>query len=118
MVMPAELNLRNASTCWVWHTSIIYSSSGILEAPSLKVPTIDVGARQRGRVRPESVIHCEPEADSIRAALDVARSPGFQARVRKMVPPFGDGDTSRRIAAVLRDYPLEGILFKQFVEVP
>jgi hypothetical protein len=35
-----------------------------------------------------------------------------------MLPPFGDGDTSRRIAAVLRDYPLEGILFKQFVEVP
>lgn len=94
------------------------SSSGILEAPSLKVPTIDVGARQQGRVRPESVIHCEPEVDSIRAALDVARSPGFRARVRKMLPPFGDGDTSRRIAAVLRDYPLEGILFKQFVEVP
>lgn len=94
------------------------SSSGILEAPTLKVPTIDVGARQQGRVRPESVVHSEPKAQSIRAALDMVQSPGFRARVERMLPPFGDGKTSQKIAAVLRDYPLEGILFKRFVEVP
>jgi UDP-hydrolysing UDP-N-acetyl-D-glucosamine 2-epimerase len=92
------------------------SSSGILEAPTLRVPAIDIGDRQRGRLRPASVLHCEPVAEEIRAAIEHARSAGFRAQVQEMPSPFGDGSTSHRVAERLRDEPLDGILFKRFTE--
>ena len=92
------------------------SSSGILEAPTLRIPTIDVGERQRGRLKPASVVHCEPVTTEIRAALAHVRSHDFLAEVEAMPLPFGDGSTSRQIARLLREQPLEGILFKHFVE--
>lgn len=94
------------------------SSSGILEAPTLRIPSIDVGDRQKGRIRSASVVHCEPTADRIRSALDWVLSTEFRAMIERMPLPFGDGTTSRRVARLLRDEPLDGILFKRFVEVP
>ncbi len=93
------------------------SSSGILEAPSLRVPTVDVGARQQGRIRADSVINCPPEAQAIKDALTEVRTAAFLERVRAMPLPFGDGSTSQRIAAILKSHDLEGILFKSFFEV-
>ena len=93
------------------------SSSGILEAPTLKVPTIDVGDRQRGRLKPASVVHCEPVVKEIRGALAKVRRSDFLELVDAMPLPFGDGSTSQRIARLLREQPLDGILFKRFAEV-
>ena len=74
------------------------SSSGLYEAPSLKVPTVDVGDRQRGRLRAASVLHCAPEkaaiVDTIRQALALDCA--------KVVNPYGDGHSAERIVAVLR----------------
>lgn len=92
------------------------SSSGILEAPTLKIPSIDIGDRQKGRLRPESVVHCEPVASHIKSALERVRRTEFRAMTEKMPLPFGDGTTSERVAELLRDEPLDGILFKRFRE--
>ena len=94
------------------------SSSGILEAPTLRIPSIDVGDRQKGRIRSASVVHCEPVAERIRSALEWVSSTEFRATIERMSLPFGDGTTSKRVAQLLRDEHLSGILFKRFVEVP
>lgn len=76
------------------------SSSGIIEAPSLKVPTVNIGTRQEGRTRAASVIDCPAEAAAIGAAMKKALSRAFAAKVR--VPnPYGDGRTAPRIAGIL-----------------
>jgi GDP/UDP-N,N'-diacetylbacillosamine 2-epimerase (hydrolysing) len=77
------------------------SSSGILEAPSLHVPTIDVGDRQKGRVRAGSIIQCEPERKAIAKALRAALSPEFRALAAEVTNPYGDGHAAERIVAVL-----------------
>jgi len=76
------------------------SSSGIIEAPSLKIPTVNIGARQEGRVRAASVIDCPVEAKAIAGAIKKALSPAFAAALRKP-NPYGDGRTAPRIAGIL-----------------
>ncbi len=78
------------------------SSSGISEAPSMKVPTVNIGDRQKGRVMAESLICCKPEQEDIIAAMKKAVSPAFQERVRHTISPFGDGHTSERIIEELK----------------
>jgi UDP-hydrolysing UDP-N-acetyl-D-glucosamine 2-epimerase len=80
------------------------SSSGLTEAPSLRVPTINVGDRQKGRIRSESVIDVPSDTDTILAALAKIESPRFRAVVAAQPPPFGSGDAASRIVAVLRDW--------------
>lgn len=73
------------------------SSSGISEVPSMKVPTVNIGDRQKGRVMAESLICCEPERQEIVAAMQKAVSSAFQEMVQHTVSPFGDGHTSGKI---------------------
>lgn len=77
------------------------SSSGIIEAPSFGVPTVNIGARQLGRLASESVVHCGSGAVSIEAAIAQAISPDFRARARTAENPYGRGDASRQIVDVL-----------------
>lgn len=76
------------------------SSSGIIEVPSLGVPTVNIGTRQEGRTRPASVIDCAATAPAIERAVRRALSPGF-ARELNRVNPYGDGRTAPRIARTL-----------------
>ena len=82
------------------------SSSGIIEVPSFGKPTVNIGDRQKGRVRAASVIDCRPEASSIRDAIRKALSPRFQRACRKVKNPYGKGGAARaalgRIRKVLR----------------
>jgi UDP-N-acetylglucosamine 2-epimerase (non-hydrolysing) len=80
------------------------SSSGIIEAPALGAPTVDIGARQRGRLAAKSVIHAEPEASSIHAALSTAVSPEFRAALKNQDNPYGQGEASRLIVNVLESW--------------
>lgn len=73
------------------------SSSGISEAPSLGVPTVDIGDRQKGRLAARSVIRCAAAAPSIRRAILQALKRG---RI-KTVNPYGDGRTSGRVVSIL-----------------
>ena len=77
------------------------SSSGLYEAPSLGVPSVDIGERQRGRLAAASVLHCEPQRDAISAAIGRASRLGRTA----VENPYGDGDSARRIVDVLRRLP-------------
>jgi GDP/UDP-N,N'-diacetylbacillosamine 2-epimerase (hydrolysing) len=94
------------------------SSSGLIEAPSLKRGTVNIGDRQRGRLRAASVIDCEPSVAAIRAALQRLFSAPFQAALAQVRNPYGDGGASERIVATLRSAVLEGILKKRFHDLP
>ena len=75
------------------------SSSGIIEAPFLKLPVINVGLRQRGRECSDNVIFVDGVTDKVRAALEKALyDPKFKEIVEKCVNPYGDGKASERIA--------------------
>lgn len=78
------------------------SSSGLIEAPSLQVPTVNVGDRQRGRVRAASVIDCAPTRKAIEEALGRALSEEFRSSLKGLENPYGDGHSARRIWTLLK----------------
>lgn len=80
------------------------SSSGIIEAPSFKIGTINIGDRQKGRIRAESVIDCEPTKESIKKAIEKLYSQEFQEKLKKVVNPYGDGYAAERIVKILKDF--------------
>ncbi len=94
------------------------SSSGLIEAPSFGIGAINIGDRQRGRLRAESVIDCDPDWKSIAAAVQRLYSPGFQSKLKTVRNPYGDGNASEKVVQVLRDFPLESILKKSFHDLP
>lgn len=69
------------------------SSSGLYEAPSMKKPAVDIGERQRGRLRAASVIHCDCRAQAISEAIERA----FSLDASEAVSPYGDGNSAARI---------------------
>jgi GDP/UDP-N,N'-diacetylbacillosamine 2-epimerase (hydrolysing) len=77
------------------------SSSGLIEAPSFGVPTINIGDRQKGRLQADSVINCQPDADDIARAIELALSAEGQQKARQTQNPYGDGNTSAKIIEVL-----------------
>ena len=79
------------------------SSSGLVEVPSFHVPTVNIGERQKGRIRPESVIDCEPCADSIVRAINKALSYEFKAICERVKNPYGDGNTTKKIVSAVCD---------------
>lgn len=87
------------------------SSSGLIEAPSLGVHTVNIGDRQRGRLRAASVIDAPEERNAIAAALRSALLPGLPVDPSS---PYGTPGAAKRIVSVLRDHPLDGILMKRF----
>jgi GDP/UDP-N,N'-diacetylbacillosamine 2-epimerase (hydrolysing) len=92
------------------------SSSGLTEAPSFRLPVVNIGDRQRGRVRAANVLDVRPTRLAIERGIARALSPGFSASLRGMRNPyerFRDGAVSQRIAAVLRDTELNGDLLKK-----
>ena len=90
------------------------SSSGLIEVPSFGKGTINIGDRQRGRLKAQSVIDCAPDRQSIATALKRLYSSDFQAALRMVCNPYGEGGASEKIVRILRDYPLESILRKSF----
>lgn len=94
------------------------SSSGIIEAPFLRVPTVNIGSRQHGRVRAASVIDCDERRQSISEGVRMALSPGFRAGLADFHPPFGTGGAARRIVQVLRGAPLASLVGKSFFDIP
>lgn len=94
------------------------SSSGIIEAPSFGVPTINIGDRQRGRVCAESVIHCGNGKKDIEEALRVGLSPDFRAQIKNVRNPYEGIQTSKHIVDILCKELQKGIEIKKtFYEV-
>lgn len=80
------------------------SSSGLIEAPAFGVPTVNIGARQLGRLAADSVLHCAPDTESIRTAIEKALSPDFAAICRGAVNPYGQGNAAAQIVRVLETH--------------
>lgn len=90
------------------------SSSGIMETASFALPTVNVGLRQKGRERPRNVIDALPDAGSISAAIEQARSESFARSLEGMTNPYGNGAASERIVDVLTTLPdREQLLMKK-----
>lgn len=77
------------------------SSSGILEAPALGTPTVNVGERQRGRIRPIGVIDVPLDGEAIRAGIEEAMSPVLHKAMKCASNPYGDGHTSEISAEII-----------------
>ena len=94
------------------------SSSGLLEIPSFKKATIDIGDRQKGRVKAESVISCEPEKEAILKSIRFIYSKKFKSQLEHIKNPYGDGGASESIIKILNKTSFEGVLKKKFYDIP
>lgn len=94
------------------------SSSGLAEAPSFRKGTVNIGDRQRGRLKAASVINCDPDCASIIAAIDTLYSPSFQASLENVESPYGDGGASEKIIDVLKHFDIDNITKKSFYDLP
>lgn len=92
------------------------SSSGIIEVPYFKIPTINIGDRQKGRIMPESVIQVENDEDDIDKALQLAFSPQFLDTCKKMKQLYGNGNATKHILSII-DENTEISLKKTFYDI-
>lgn len=90
------------------------SSSGLTEVPSYKKGTVNIGDRQRGRLKAQSVIDCEPDEASIKIALDRLFSESFRADLSSVENPYGTGGASKRIVEILDRVEIDALLKKGF----
>ncbi len=81
------------------------SSSGILEAPTFKLPAVNIGNRQRDRMQSTNVINVEHNKDKIVKAVKKAMTPAFKKKVSKCINPYGDGKSAKRIVKILESIP-------------
>ncbi|MCU1762127.1 UDP-N-acetylglucosamine 2-epimerase [Pseudomonas sp. 14P_8.1_Bac3] len=88
------------------------SSSGIIEVPAFGIPTVNIGARQQGRLAADSVLHCVADVGSIESALRKALSKEFAAFSQHAINPYGKGNASQSIVNVLERF--DGISHKTF----
>lgn len=93
------------------------SSSGLTEAPSFQVATINIGDRQKGRIKAASVLDCMPEKNSISSTIKTALSEDFKTKLKKVKNPYGEGGASAKILKILKSYPLAGIVKKEFYDI-
>lgn len=103
----ASLGIRRYLSAVKYSRMVIgNSSSGIIEAPSFQVPTVNIGDRQRGRTAAESVIHCEAERGDIRKAMEEAAAMKERLKEEPVRNPYEGEGTSGKIAAVCKDFLL------------
>jgi len=93
------------------------SSSGLVESPSFKIGTINIGNRQNGRLKAKSVIDCKPIKNNISKAFEKLFSKSFQHSLASVKNPYGTGGASLKIVKILKQYPLGNILYKEFFNI-
>lgn len=95
------------------------SSSGIREAPTIGIPTINIGNRQKGRLQADSILNCVPEKKEIIKAVRESQKQSFKERARNTVNPYGDGNASERIVQTITEYLYQDkiCLEKKFYDV-
>ena len=92
------------------------SSSGLIEAPAMGVPTVNIGPRQDGRLRAESVVDCENTVEDISRALSRGLSEGMKDKAAKQYLPYGSGNATAAILVELKSQPLPSPVRKKFYE--
>lgn len=98
-----SLGMRRYLSAVKYSTAVMgNSSSGLVEVPSFKVPTINIGNRQRGRIQAQSVINCEPRHESIENALREMEETSFRQMLENVVNPYEQKGTSTKVAALIQ----------------
>lgn len=100
----------------VHHCDVVIgnSSSGIIEVPVFRKPTVNIGDRQKGRETGSTVIQAREERAEIADAIRLALSPAFRAQIQEAESIYGNGGTARKIIQTLKTYPLDALLKKRF----
>jgi GDP/UDP-N,N'-diacetylbacillosamine 2-epimerase (hydrolysing) len=93
------------------------SSSGMVEVPIFKKATVNIGSRQEGRLRCQSIIDCKPSTESIQEAIIKAYSKNFQDNMKNMVNPYGKGNTSTFIINEIKKANLSELIKKSFYNI-
>ncbi|MBT4836721.1 MAG: UDP-N-acetylglucosamine 2-epimerase (hydrolyzing) [Methylococcales bacterium] len=101
------------------HADIIIgnSSSGIIEVPAFKKPTVNIGERQQGRLFADSIISCDANKQSIVDAINKALSEPFQKKLQTVESLYGIGNVSVKIKDYLKSAKLENVLKKKFYDL-
>lgn len=102
------------------HCTVIVgnSSSGIIEAPLMGKPTVNIGDRQKGRIRMPSIIDCSEQKQDIVISLRKALSDQFLTEIRTQKFPYGYGNAAAQIKDVLRNGDISKVLHKSFYDIP
>jgi len=93
------------------------SSSGLAEAPTFKIGTINIGDRQKGRLKAKSVIDCKSNQKSITEAIERLYSNEFQDELKTVQNPYGDGNATDKILDTLTKQPVPKELKKEFIDI-
>ena len=93
------------------------SSSGLLEVPSFKKATINIGDRQKGRARASSVIDVRPVKEEILAAIKRVYSKEFEQTLKDTINPYDGSNPSKKMVKILKETKLDGILKKKFYDI-
>ena len=93
------------------------SSSGIVEAPTFKVASINIGDRQKGRIRADSVIDVTTDYQKVAKALVTIYEDNYQRLLKKVVNPYGQGESSQQVVSVLKTVDLSALRIKSFYDV-
>lgn len=110
-------SLRFLSVLKISNGIIGNSSSGIVEAPSLGIPTINIGNRQKGRIQAKSVINVDVNAGKISEALQQTKDENFIESPNDIENPYGDGNTTAKIMKVLNQVDFSLLKTKKFYDL-
>lgn len=113
-----NLGQQNYLSCLALADCVIgNSSSGIIEAPSLKTPTVNVGNRQKGRERAKSIIDCSPKSGEIINAINKAISIKYDDNLKVYSNPYDNGGAITKILEILEKVKIDNLLDKEFYDV-
>ena len=93
------------------------SSSGLLEMPTFKKFSINIGERQSGRIKAKSVIDCSTQTKSIVKAIKFALNPTNKRKIKNIQNPYGTGGASKKIINILKHKKLDNIILKEFFNI-
>ena len=116
-MIPSLGRLRYISALAQVDAVVGNSSSGIVEVPSMGIPTVDIGIRQQGRLRGDSVLHSGDSADEIARAIDIALSQAFRCVAREASNPYGRSDTLELMVKSVAWWPLDRLRNKKFYDI-
>lgn len=105
--------VRYLSTLQFCKAVVGNSSSGIIEAPSFHVPTINIGSRQQGRIAAKTVLHCGYQVEEIERAMRTVMTKAFQESIKEEINPYEGNNTSCKIVEIIKEFLSEEISVKK-----
>lgn len=110
-------NLRFLSLVKICDAIVGNSSSGIIEASSLKTATINIGNRQKGRIQANTVVNTSVDIKEISQAFELIKSSEFKLRIKKGINPYGEGNATNQILNILKNMDIHSFQTKPFFDI-